>query len=184
MEQRPRCNCFMTDFHKLFIVKLNKIIHKKTGASFLVAYVIYVSLVYTDSKKTVSCLLPRLSTSYHLCNFQKVTKMPSCRHTGRLMSIYYVLNNLNWLVFVFLSNLIINLMYNIIKNCTLMTSTSSEFKNDFDKRYYYSRHSKHNYLTEKTCGNEVCITSPVKHRHPVCLPTFLHCSKTGMFVIY
>ena len=45
--------CFMTDFHKLFIVKLNKKTHKKTGASFLVAYVIYVSLVYMDSKKTV-----------------------------------------------------------------------------------------------------------------------------------
>ena len=72
-EQRPRCKCFMTDFHKLFIVKLNKIIHKKTRASFLVAYVIYVSLVYTDSKKTASCLLPgllpRLSTWNHLCNF-------------------------------------------------------------------------------------------------------------------
>ena len=33
------------------IVKMNKMIHKKTGASFLVVYVIYVSLVYTDSKK-------------------------------------------------------------------------------------------------------------------------------------
>ena len=41
------------------IVKMNKMIHKKTGASFLVVYVIYVSLVYTDSKKTASCLLPR-----------------------------------------------------------------------------------------------------------------------------
>ena len=38
--------------------KMNKMIHKKTGASFLVVYVIYVSLVYTDSKKTASCLLP------------------------------------------------------------------------------------------------------------------------------
>ena len=38
------------------IVKMNKMIHKKTGASFSVVYVIYVSLVYTDSKKTVSCL--------------------------------------------------------------------------------------------------------------------------------
>ena len=28
-------------------VKMNKMIHKKTGASFLVVYVIYVSLVYT-----------------------------------------------------------------------------------------------------------------------------------------
>ena len=41
------------------IVKMNKMIHKKTGASFLVAYVIYASLVYADSKKTASCLLPR-----------------------------------------------------------------------------------------------------------------------------
>ena len=41
------------------IVKMSKMIHKKTGASFLVVYVIYVSLVYTDSKKTASCLFPR-----------------------------------------------------------------------------------------------------------------------------
>ena len=42
------------------IVKMNKMIHKNTGASFVVVYVsIYVSLVYTDSKKTASCLLPR-----------------------------------------------------------------------------------------------------------------------------
>ena len=41
------------------IVKMNKMIHKKTGLSFLVVYVIYVSLVYTDSKKTASCLLSR-----------------------------------------------------------------------------------------------------------------------------
>ena len=41
------------------IVKMNKMIHKKTGASFLVVHVIYVSLLYTDSKKTASCLLSR-----------------------------------------------------------------------------------------------------------------------------
>ena len=41
------------------VVNINKMIHKKTGASFLVVYVIYVSLVYTDSKKTASCLLPQ-----------------------------------------------------------------------------------------------------------------------------
>ena len=44
------------------IVKMNKMIHKKTGTSFLVVYVIYVSLVYKDSKKTASCLLSRHST--------------------------------------------------------------------------------------------------------------------------
>ena len=48
----------MTDFHKLFTVKMNKMIHKKTGASFLVVYVIYVSLVYTDSKKTAMFIPP------------------------------------------------------------------------------------------------------------------------------
>ena len=41
------------------IVKMNKMIHEKTGAYFSVTYVIYVSLVYTDSKKSASCLLPR-----------------------------------------------------------------------------------------------------------------------------
>ena len=43
----------MTDFHKLFLVKINKMIEKKTGGIFLVIYVIYGSLVYTDNKKTV-----------------------------------------------------------------------------------------------------------------------------------
>ena len=36
------------------IVKMNKMIHKKTVASFLVVY----EILYTDSKKTASCLLP------------------------------------------------------------------------------------------------------------------------------
>ena len=95
------------------IVTMNKLIHKKT--SFLVVYVIYVSLVYTDSKKTTSCLLPRHSI------FRKAIKMPTCRGLylfliqGGLYLFHYVLDNLNWLLFVFLSNLIINLMYNIKK---------------------------------------------------------------------
>ena len=60
------------------IVKMNKIIHKKTGASFLVVYVVYASLVYTDSKKTASCLLalhsknPRIRT----CNFPLINEHP------------------------------------------------------------------------------------------------------------
>ena len=33
------------------IVKMNKIIHKETGASFLVVYIIYISLVYTIVRK-------------------------------------------------------------------------------------------------------------------------------------
>ena len=43
----------MTDFDKLFMAKINKMIEKKTERIFLVVHVIYGSLVYTDSKKTV-----------------------------------------------------------------------------------------------------------------------------------
>ena len=39
--------------------------------------------------------------------------MPACTHTGRFISVPLCLDNLNWLLFVFLSNLIINLMSNI-----------------------------------------------------------------------
>ena len=94
------------------IVKMNKIIHKKTGASFLVIYLIYVSLVYTDSKKTASCLLPRHTI---FATFGRQLKCLLVRMQGGLYLFYYVLDNLNWLLFVFLSNLIINLMYNIKK---------------------------------------------------------------------
>ena len=96
------------------IVKTNKMIHKKTGASFLVVFVIYVSLVYTDSKKNCVMFTP---STHHLCNFWKAIKMPTCTHTvqGDLYLFHYVLDNLNWLLFVVLSNLIINLMYNIKK---------------------------------------------------------------------
>ena len=95
-----------------YIVKMNKMIHKKTGASFLVVYVIYVSLVYTDSKKTVSCLLPRHTI---FGTFGRQLKCLLLRIQGGLYLFHSVLDNLNWLVFVFLSNLIINLMYNIKK---------------------------------------------------------------------
>ena len=95
-----------------FIVKMNKMIHKKTGTSFVVVYVIYVSLVYTDSKKTASCLLPRHTV---FVTFGKQLKCLLVRIQGCLYLSHYVLDNLNWLLFVFLSNLIINLMYNINK---------------------------------------------------------------------
>ena len=77
----------MADFHKLFIVKINKMIKKKTGGIFLVVHVIYDSLVFTDSKKTVSCSLPRLSALYHVFNFKNVIKMQTCTHTGRFVSV-------------------------------------------------------------------------------------------------
>ena len=66
------------------IVKMNKMIHKKTGASFLVAYIIYVSLVYTDNKKTASCLRPRHTI---FATFGRQIKMPTCTHTGRFISV-------------------------------------------------------------------------------------------------
>ena len=102
----------MTEFHKLFIVKMNKMTKKKTGVSFLVVYVICVSLVYTDSKKTASCLFPRHTI---FATFGRQVKCLLVRIQGGLCPFHYVLDNLNWLVFVFLSNLIINLMCNIIK---------------------------------------------------------------------
>ena len=43
----------MTDFHKLFMVKINRMIRKEIKTSLLVVYVIYGSLVYADSKETV-----------------------------------------------------------------------------------------------------------------------------------
>ena len=91
------------------IVKMNTMIHKKTGAFFLVIYVIYVGLVYTGSKKTASCLLPRHTI------FATFGRQLLVRIQGSLYLFHYVLDNLNWLLFVFLSNLIINLMYNIKK---------------------------------------------------------------------
>ena len=106
----------MTNFHKLFMVKINEMIIKKTGTSFLVFYVIYGSLVCIDSKKTVSCLLPRLPASYHLCNFKKVIKMQTCTHTGQLVSVPLCPRQSELTcICLFLSNLIINLIHNIIK---------------------------------------------------------------------
>ena len=65
-------------------VKMNKMIYKKTGASFSVVYVIYVSLMYTDSKKTASHLLPRLTI---FATFGRQNKLPTCTHTGRFISV-------------------------------------------------------------------------------------------------
>ena len=58
--------------------------YKKTGASSLVVYVVYVNLVYTDSKKTASCLLPRHTI---FATFGRQIKMPTCTHTGRFISV-------------------------------------------------------------------------------------------------
>ena len=59
----------MADFHKLFMVKINKMIKKKTGGILLVVYVIYGSLVYTDGKKTVSCLITPLTAGFIPYNY-------------------------------------------------------------------------------------------------------------------
>ena len=93
------------------IVKMNKMIHKKTGVSFLVVYVIDVSLVYTNNKKTASRLLPHTI----FATFGRQLKCLLVRIHGGLYLFHYVLDNLNWLLFVFLYNLMINLMYKIKK---------------------------------------------------------------------
>ena len=94
------------------IVKMNKMIHKKTGASFLVVYVIYDSLVYTDSKKTASSLLPRHAI---FATFGRQIKMPICTHTGRIISVPLCSGQSELASIRLLSNLITNLMYNIKK---------------------------------------------------------------------
>ena len=94
------------------IAKMNEMIYKNIWASFLVVYVTYVSLVYTDSMKTASCLLLRHTI---FATFGRQLKCLLVRIQGGLYLFHYVLDNLNWLLFVFLSNLIINLMYNIKK---------------------------------------------------------------------
>ena len=94
------------------IVKMNnKMTHKKQLVSFLVVYVICVSLVYTDSKETASCLLPDIPSLH----FGRQLKCLLVRIQGGLYLFHYVLDNRNWLLFVCLSNLIINLTYNIKK---------------------------------------------------------------------
>ena len=103
-------------------VKMNKMIHRKTGASFLVIYVIYVSLVYTDNKKTASCLLPRHTI---FATFGRQLKCLLVRIQGGLYLFNYALDNLNWLLFVFLSDLIKKLYFNDQHK----TSTPSLFTN-------------------------------------------------------
>ena len=56
----------MADFRKPFMVKINKMIKKKTGEAGGIFLVVYGSLAYTDSKKTMSCLLRLLPASYLL----------------------------------------------------------------------------------------------------------------------
>ena len=69
------------------IVKMNKMIHKNVGASFLVVYVIYVSLVYKIARKLRHVYSPDIPHIYHLCNFWKAIKMPTCTYTGRFISV-------------------------------------------------------------------------------------------------
>ena len=73
------------------IINMNKMIHKKTGASFFVVYVIYVSLVYTDSKKTVLCLLSRHTI---IATFGRQLKCLLVHIQSGLYLFHYVLDNL------------------------------------------------------------------------------------------
>ena len=114
-EQRPRRNCFRTDFHKLFVVKMDKMINKKTGTSFLVVYVIYCSLVYTDSKKLCLVYSPdcRLHSIYATLRGNQNANLYAYRavYVCSIMSLTIRIG----LYLFLLSNSIINLMYNIIK---------------------------------------------------------------------
>ena len=74
------------------IVKMNKMIHKKTGTSFLVVYIIYVGLLYTGGMKTASCLLPRYTI---FATFGKQLKCLFVCIQGGLYLFHYVLDNLN-----------------------------------------------------------------------------------------
>ena len=67
------------------MVKINKMIKKKTGAS-LVVYVIYGIIVYTDSKKSV-LFTPSTAGFMPFMQLLKVIKMQTCTHTGRFMSV-------------------------------------------------------------------------------------------------
>ena len=69
--------------------------------------------MYTDSNKTASCLLPRHTI---FATFGRQLKCLLVRIQGGLYLFHYVLDNLNWFLFVFLSNLITNLMYTILQN--------------------------------------------------------------------
>ena len=71
------------------IVKMNKMIHKKTAASFLVVYVIYVSLVYTDSKKTASCLFPRHTIFATFGKQLKYLLVPLCSGQTELVHLSF-----------------------------------------------------------------------------------------------
>ena len=60
--------------------------------------------------------------------------MQTCTNTGRFISVPLCPWQLKLALYLsVLSNLIINLMNNIISNCTKTTSTISEFENDFNK---------------------------------------------------
>ena len=92
---------------------MNKMIHKKTGASFLVVYVIYVSLFIQIARKLRHVYSPDMPSLQLLEG--KLKCLLVCIQGG-LYLFHYVLDILNWLVFVFLSNLIINLMYTYLQN--------------------------------------------------------------------
>ena len=70
------------------VVKMNKMIHKKTGGiGILVSRLrnLYVSLVYTDSKKAVSCFLPRHTILATLG--RQLIKILTYTRTGRFISV-------------------------------------------------------------------------------------------------
>ena len=83
------------------MVKINKMIEKKTGGGgggmFLVIYVIYGRLVYTDSKKKSVLFTPPTAG---FIPYMQLLKCKLVRIQGGLCLFQYVLNNRNWVIFV------------------------------------------------------------------------------------
>ena len=93
----------MTDFHNLFMVKINKMIRKKTEGIFLVVHVINIFMVALCIQiATKLCLVYspdcRVHTFMHLLkgNFKCKLVLPQ----GVLCLLHHVLDNQNSLVFV------------------------------------------------------------------------------------
>ena len=146
------------------IVKMNKMIHKKTRASFLVVYVIYVSFVYTDSKITASCLLPRHNI---FATFGRQLKCLRVRIQGGLYLFHYVLDNLNWLLFVCkrsLQNIDTQFIYQHFFTAPKLECSSYTINSPSDfSKWFYS-------FLLKLCseaGKLSCVTTREKNIHIV-----------------
>ena len=87
----------MTDFHKWFMVKINKMIKKEDRGIPLVVYVIYGSHCLQIARKlylvhSPECRLYTICATFIKCKLVQIQ--------DGLCLFHYVLNNQNWFVFV------------------------------------------------------------------------------------